>query len=307
MLAELFDDADTEGDVDIPLAVGPDGEPTHVDQAGALAEEFVDARRGTGDPDSILPRPDSAYVESAATTSEDLAVLAPAVPPSEAVAAVAADPSLDQDLADWDDPDSPRPKLRVLGPVELHAVGEQTKEVESRPAYFTELTAYLACHPEGLTPNQVAADFGIQNNTLHTRLGQLRKWLGKQPGSDEWHLPPAQRVRGQQVYQLAGVLTDADLFRRLRARGEARGAEGIDDFQLALELVAGRPYDQQRARGLRMACRHPLRPLPDCRDRRRRARRRDSCARRRPAETSTAGRREGHLRSSLTKTSRGWI
>ena len=59
--------------------------------------------------------------------------------------------------------------------------GRQTKEVESRPAYFAELAAYLAAHPAGRTPNEVAADFGIQNNTLHTRLGQLRKWLGKQP------------------------------------------------------------------------------------------------------------------------------
>lgn len=249
VLGQLFDDAETAGDVDIPMAVALDGEPTNVDQAGALTEQLTEARSGRGDPDSILPRPDGAYVESAATTVEDLAALAPASPASEGAAAIAADPTLDQDLDYWADPHSQRPKLRVLGPVELHAAGEQTKEVESRPAYFAELAAYLVCHPEGLTPNQVAADFGIQNNTLHTRLGQLRKWLGKKPGSEEWHLPPAQRVRGQQVYQLSGVLTDANLFRRLRARGEARGPEGIDDFRTALKLVRGRPYDQQRVKG----------------------------------------------------------
>ena len=137
---------------------------------------------------------------------------------------MAADPTLDADLAEWDDPAATRPKLRVLGPIELHAVGERTREVESRPAYFAELAAYLAGHPAGRTPNEVAADFEVQNNTLHTRLGQLRKWLGKKPDGEDWYFPPAQRVRGQQVYRLDGVLVDADLFRRLRARGEARGS-----------------------------------------------------------------------------------
>lgn len=249
VLGKLFDDADIEGDVDIPMAVDSEGEPTNVDQAGALSEELTEERCGTGDPGSILPRPDRAYVEAAATTIEDLEALAPVVPPSEGAAAIAADPPLDQDLADWEDPESQRPKLRVLGPVELHAVGEKTKEVEDRPAYFTELAAYLALHAEGVTPNQMAADFRIQNNTLHTRLGQLRKWMAKNPDSDEWYLPNAQRIRGRQVYQLSGMLTDADLFRRLRARGEARGPHGIGDFRKALELVTGQPYDQQRSKG----------------------------------------------------------
>jgi LysM repeat protein len=249
VLGQLFDDAETAGDVDIPMATAPDGERTNVDQAGALSEQLTQARSGRGDPDSILPRPNKEYVESAATTVEDLSALAPAVPASAAAIAIAADPTLDQDLAEWADTNSQRPKLRVLGPVDLLAAGEKTKEVDARPAYFAELAAYLACHPEGLTPNQVAADFGIQNNTLHTRLGQLRKWLGKKPGTEEWYLPAAQRVRGQQVYRLTGVLSDADLFRRLRARGEARGPMGVDDFRKALELVSGVPYDQQRAKG----------------------------------------------------------
>jgi hypothetical protein len=249
VLGQLFDDAEVEGAVDIPKAVNAEGESTNTDQAGALAGDMTEARCGTGDPDSILPRPDRAYVEAGATTAEDLAVLAPAVLKTEDAAALAADPTLDQDLADWADPDSQRPTLRVLGPVELRAVGEQTKDVERRPAYYAELAAYLACHPDGEPPNRVAADFAIQNNSLHTRLGELRKWLGKKPGTNEWYLPAAQRVRAQQVYRLSEVLIDADLFRRLRSRGEALGPRGIDDFRRALELVTGQPYDQQRSKG----------------------------------------------------------
>lgn len=248
MLSELFDDAENEADEPIPVALRHDAEPS-TNEAGALVEELTETRCGTGDPHSVLPRPDRAYLEAAATTADDLAALAPEVPPTEATRAVASDPTLDADVSQWFDPATSRPKLRVLGPVELNADGEKTKEVESRPAYFAELAAYLACHPAGRTPNEVAADFGIQNNTLHTRLGQLRKWFGKQPGTDEWYLPNALRIRGQQVYRIEGILVDADLFRRLRARGEARGPEGIGDLRRALDLVTGRPYDQPRNKG----------------------------------------------------------
>lgn len=248
-LSALFEDAENEEDEQIPLARGRDGEPSGVDEAGAIVDELTEERCGTGDPHSVLPRPDRAYVAAAATTEEDLAVLAPAVPPSDQSRAIAADPTLDADLAEWLDPASSRPKLTVLGPVELHAVGEKSAEVDSRPAYFAELAAYLTAHPAGRTPNEVAADFGIQNNTLHTRLGQLRKWLGKHPDTDEWYLPNAVRVRGQQVYRVEGVLVDADLFRRLRSRAEALGPSGIDDLKRALELVEGMPYDQPRKRG----------------------------------------------------------
>lgn len=249
VLAELLDDAEIEGDEPVPAASGIDGEPAGTDMAGALTDELTEQRSGTGDPHSVLPRPDRHYVEAAATTAEDLQALAPVVPPSEATHAITTDPTLDADLAEWSEPATTRPKLRVLGPIELHAVGEKSKEVESRPAYFAELAAYLACHPEGVTPGQAAADFGLQHNSLHTRLGSLRKWLGKRAQSEEWYLPEARRVHGQAVYRLDGMLFDADLFRRLRARGEARGPEGIEDLRKALELVSGKPFDHQRTSG----------------------------------------------------------
>ena len=74
----------------------------------------------------------------------------------------------------------------------------------------------------------------------------LRTWLGPNPRTGRPHIPDnrltdAARTRGRGAYQVEGLLVDADLFRRLRVRGETRGPDGLDDLRQALSLVIGTP------------------------------------------------------------------
>ena len=110
----------------------------------------------------------------------------------------------------------------------------------------------------------MAEAFHIQPNTMHSRIGTLRKWLGTDQVTGAWHLPEstlseAGRARGVPVYQLTGLLCDADLFRRLRLRGTRHvESDGIADLIAALELVDGPPFDQLRPAGYGWLAEIPL-------------------------------------------------
>ena len=198
----------------------------------------------------MLSAPDEHYIAAAATTAEDLAALAPEVPVSVRADLEAADRTLDADVADWFAPGSNRPKLTLLGPVAAHAHG---KALVERKAYFTELLTYLALHRlHGATPGEVATAFNLKPPKARGYVKVVRDWLGTNPATGTKHLPdatdaPATKKSGVNVYQIdAGLLVDADLFRRLYKRGQSRGPAGIHDLRQALDLVVGRPFDQLR-------------------------------------------------------------
>ena len=187
----------------------------------------------------------------AAATAEDLAVLAPAVPAATRTAVEDADPELDADLAAWFSPDCDLPRLTLLGPVQVRAHG---KAIAKRKAYYTELVAYLATRAYGATEDEVADAFAITPARAREVMGTVRAWLGPNPRTGTLHLPHAResaagKRRGVGVYEIDGLLVDADLFRRLRVRGQARGSDGIADLRRALTLVTGQPLDQLRATG----------------------------------------------------------
>ena len=258
--ADLLAQADDTDDVPVPLNPDSDGWRALSDQAGALRPDLTLARnthpiRPTEVTASLLPDPDPAYLDSAATTEEDLAALAPQVPIATRDAVLDADPTLDDDVKAWFDPSCPLPRLSVLGPL-LARVGPTGKPIAAakRKPYYTELLAYLATRPNGATPEEVAEAFGVKLTSARSLVKVVREWLGTNPRTGRMHIPAANdsqaaKARGIGVYQVEDLLFDADLFRRLRLRAQARGPEGIEDLRTALSLVRGEPFSHLRKEG----------------------------------------------------------
>lgn len=202
---------------------------------------------------TVLPMSSCTYLERSATTAADLDALAPLLSEDARAKVRNADPDLDKDLADWHDPDRRRPKLRLLGPVTLTAWGQPPSK---RPAFYTEVVAYLASRPHGATLEQFAAALWpadpdiVSKTTPRQATSVARAWLGANPRTGHPYLPEASRgTAGVGVYRVQDLLVDAELFRRLRLRGVASGAVGIADLEAALDLVTGIPLDQRRPDG----------------------------------------------------------
>jgi len=253
--ALLLAHADQLDDIDMPTD-GDDGWHEYCDAAGALREELVLPRETDvvdGTATTVIPAPDDAVLGVTAATADDLHQLAPLVPDQVRTAVEDSDPDLDADLAAW--ASGTRPHLRLLGPIQARTgtTGNPTV-VAKRKAFYAELVAFLALHPNGVATDQLVDAFATDAVQMRVHLSRLRIWLGADPTTGANYLPdatksPAGIARGMGVYQLVGVLTDIDLFRRLRARGQARGPEGIPDLQAALALVTGEPFTGQRSGG----------------------------------------------------------
>ncbi|GAA2074478.1 LysM peptidoglycan-binding domain-containing protein [Aeromicrobium tamlense] len=246
--AAIVDAARQTPTVPVPVFEDPvDDLQALIDQAGAVREDLVQPRpSGPAGDRSLLPDTTADYADAAATTAEDVAELAPIIPQDVAEEVLDADPDLDRDLAAWRDPEARLPKLTVLGPVALSAHGSTAPSERRRPVLL-ELAAYIALHPEGVVSRELAEVFRRSESRMRNDVRDLRAWLGSSPITGLPHLPAGDASRlyqetGTPGYQVDDLLVDLELFRRLRARGHARGAEGLDDLLAALRLVTGPPF-----------------------------------------------------------------
>jgi LysM repeat protein len=241
-----------------PRSTGDRPWDAFTDVAGALLPEYTVARPApaTVEPasmigSSVLPGPDELYLSSTATTEQDLAQLAPRVSTETRAAVEKADPELDDLLAVWNNPEAGLAKLHVLGPVRVTAFGRPPERPE---AMLTEIVTYLWSQPNGVSTNQYANDLWPNHDYVGTDsvpkdlASHTRLWLGTDPRTGREYMPRARRG-GMQGYRIEGLLVDYDLFRRLRVRGEARGADGLADLVAALDLVSGTPLSMRRDYG----------------------------------------------------------
>lgn len=258
--ALLYAQSEDLADVEMPVdETATDGWQAYADQAGGLRREHT-IPRDASDEDldeptsTLLEGDDEDYVREAPVVAEDLKALAPKVPVHVRGEVEAADPTLDDDIADWLADDCARPRLSLLGPITVRAHG---KALAKRKPYFTELLAFMALRRRhGVTVDQVCDAFGLEPAKAREYTRIVRDWLGANPATGEPHLPhadkaPAAKLRGVNVYQVdKDLLIDLELFKRLQLRGKARGGdEGLRDLVSALELVTGRPFDQHRPGG----------------------------------------------------------
>ncbi len=245
-------------DIEMPVTDDPDGEEWEqfCNQAGAIRPDKT-IPRDSDDPEatSVLPEPDRVYVNETANTADDLAELAPKVPAEVAEQIEAADPTLDADLADWWADSCVRPRLRVLGPIKVRiGVGGSAKAATNRKPACNNAVTYLSTRPHGATTQEIADALAITDDRVRQDMSIVRAWLGDNPRTGREFLPGATKHPlavecGVGLYLIEDLLCDADLYKRLRLRGEARGPDGINDLRTALRLVNGTPYDGLRTRG----------------------------------------------------------
>ncbi|WP_244929243.1 LysM peptidoglycan-binding domain-containing protein [Nocardioides sp. W7] len=242
---------DISREAEITPVPRPTDETAVADPSGALVAHLTEPRpHGPAGDRSLLPQDAQAYADIAATTVADVDQLAPLARRDAGSAVDMADPDLDEDLARWESPIPVAPKLTLLGPVSARTMGDIKATANRRP-YYIELLAYLVLHPAGATADDLAAAIGLRPKRARTDMSALRLWLGVDH-TGEPYLPRARQTHEPGVtapYRVHRVLSDLDLFRRLRTRGESRGAEGISDLVTALRLVSGEPFTDLRNGG----------------------------------------------------------
>jgi nucleoid-associated protein YgaU len=242
-----------------PPAPLPDADRgTELTGASIAAEDSAEheVKSASSVPKSLLPLSPQTYLDQTATTEADLDALAPHVDQATRAQVVSIDPELDHDLAAWHDPACTRPKVRLLGPVTVTAQGSLPQR-NPRLLWNTEIVAYLATRPSGVSVETYGTDMWPDDPNIASKtkprqsISIVRQWLGINQRTGREHLPKGIGAGLANPYRLEDVLVDAELFRRLRLRGTARGADGIPDLQAALDLVAGVPFSHRRPEGYR--------------------------------------------------------
>ncbi|MEU3455351.1 LysM peptidoglycan-binding domain-containing protein [Micromonospora sp. NPDC006766] len=171
------------------------------------------------------------------------------------------DPELDSDLRAWREQDGARPRISVLGPVDVDAPGPAPAQ---RRRFHAELIVYLAQRgARGASAEQLTdalwPEQQVKDASRRVAITRARRWLGERQDGTAW-LP---EMGSDRLYRLEpGYLLDWHLFRRLRSRGQSRGPAGVKDLRAALELVRGAPLDGAD-RAYAVGARNPFTWLPE--------------------------------------------
>ncbi|MET9300678.1 LysM peptidoglycan-binding domain-containing protein [Micromonospora aurantiaca] len=269
-LVEIMAQARAATDERTPPAAEPEAWADGTDAAGSLLDLL------TAEEPATAERFDDADTASAGTSaSPDPVVAVPhiqrtrtvaAVPRREVTAAIRqrrrqADPELDSDLRAWREQDKARPRISILGAVAVEAPGPVP---DQRRRFHAELIVYLAQRgARGASAEQLTdalwPDQQVKDASRRVAITRARRWLGETPDGTAW-LP---EMGSDRLYRLeSGYLLDWHLFRRLRSRGESRGAAGVKDLRAALELVRGVPLDGAE-RAYAAGTRNPFTWLPE--------------------------------------------
>src|SRR5690606_27476527 len=266
--AALVHDAASPGDHPIPAATEPWAAGTDLTGHPVAGHRAGEATSGpSGDQTAPQTAPQTGYrtghhsggpapvvgASAAAAIDEDTPVQPlPVIAGPAMTAQPPDDPGLDEAVAAWWGGAIQPPRVALLGPVEVPAPGQYPTH---RTRVCQELVVFLAAQgAAGADAAEITRRLWPQQEvppTLRTAvIMSVRRWLGTGPGGEQWlsEAVPDGRYRLQE-----GLLVDWHLFRRLRTRGERRGAAGVPDLRAALRLVRGAPLPEagQRA-GLRV-------------------------------------------------------
>ncbi|HZM64674.1 MAG TPA: hypothetical protein VFC16_00035 [Nakamurella sp.] len=180
-------------DEPIPAAAEEESWAQGMDASGALLHPVtaLDPHQLT-DSDTAENEPAAAAdaAAAAADTNGDAAQSAarvvPVRPISPAAAAqlasvLAADPDLDADLAEWASETVLRPRVGVLGPVEVRAAGIAPP---NRVARLSEVVTYLALHSAGVSADKFVTDLWPAQRqpaagTRRQLIFDVHKWMGR--------------------------------------------------------------------------------------------------------------------------------